>query len=163
MKQGVCAAIGVVGGIITTLFGGWDEGLMTLVIFMAIDYVAGIVVAGVFHSSRKTESGTLESRAGWKGLCRKCMTLLFVLIAYRLDLLIGSDYIRDAVIIGFVANETLSIIENAGLMGVPLPEPIVKAIDVLTNKRKEEENERQQAGELHEDLAEQASSEEPQD
>ncbi len=144
MKQGVCAAIGVVGGIITTLFGGWDEGLMTLVIFMAIDYIAGLIVAGVFHASRKTESGTLESRAGWKGLCRKCMTLLFVLIAYRLDLLIGSDYIRDAVIIGFVANETLSIIENAGLMGVPLPEPIVKAIDVLTKRREEKEKENEQ-------------------
>ena len=139
MKQGICTAIGVVGSIITTLFGGWDEGLMTLVIFMAIDYIAGLVVAGVFHNSRKTESGKLESRAGWKGLCRKCMTLLFVLVAYRLDLVIGSDYIRDAVIIGFIANETLSIIENAGLMGVPLPEPIVKAIDILTNKRKGDE------------------------
>lgn len=145
MKAGICTAIGVVGGIITTLFGGWDDGLMTLVIFMAIDYIAGLIVAGVFHTSRKTESGTLESRAGWKGLCRKCMTLLFVLIAYRLDLLIGSDYIRDAVIIGFVANETLSIIENAGLMGVPLPDPIVKAIDVLTNKRKEDERAKEEA------------------
>lgn len=141
MKAGICTAIGVVGGIITMLFGGWDEGLMTLLIFMAIDYIAGIVVAGVFHASKKTESGTLESRAGWKGLCRKCMTLLFVLIAYRLDLLIGSDYIRDAVIIGFVANETLSIIENAGLMGVPFPEPIVKAIDILTKKRDEQQRE----------------------
>lgn len=139
MKAGICTAIGVVGSIITTLFGGWDEGLMTLVIFMAIDYIAGLVVAGVFHNSKKTESGKLESRAGWKGLCRKCMTLLFVLVAYRLDLVIGSNYIRDAVIIGFIANETLSIIENAGLMGVPLPEPIVKAIDILTNKRKEDE------------------------
>ena len=144
MKAGICTAIGVIGGLITTLFGGWDDGLMTLLIFMAIDYIAGIIVAGVFHASKKTESGTLESRAGWKGLCRKCMTLLFVLIAYRLDLLIGSDYIRDAVIIGFVANETLSIIENAGLMGVPLPEPIVKAIDVLTKRREEKEKENEQ-------------------
>lgn len=134
MKATVCAAIGAVGGFIVTLFGGWDEGLMTLIIFMAIDYISGLVVAGVFHKSRKTESGTLESKAGWKGLCRKCMTLLFVLIAYRLDIMIGSDYIRDAVIIGFVANETLSIIENAGLMGVPFPEPIQKAIEILTKE-----------------------------
>lgn len=142
MKYGVCTAIGAVGGLIATLFGGWDDGLMTLVIFMAIDYVSGLVVAGVFHNSRKTETGTLESKAGWKGLCRKCMTLLFVLVAYRLDLMIGSDYIRDAVIIGFVANEAISIIENAGLMGVPFPEPIRKAIEILTkdyNRRIQED------------------------
>ena len=137
MKQGICTGIGVVGGFIASLFGGWDIGLITLIIFMAIDYVSGIVVAGVFHNSKKTDTGTLESRAGWKGLCRKCMTLLFVLIAYRLDLVIGSNYIRDAVIIGFIANETISIVENAGLMGLPLPETITKAIDVLTSKKKD--------------------------
>jgi toxin secretion/phage lysis holin len=137
MKQGICTGIGVVGGFIASLFGGWDTGLITLIIFMAIDYVSGIVVAGVFHNSKKTDTGTLESRAGWKGLCRKCMTLLFVLIAYRLDLVIGSNYIRDAVIIGFIANETISIVENAGLMGLPLPETITKAIDVLTSKKKD--------------------------
>ena len=62
----------------------------------------------------------LESRAGWKGLCRKGMTLLFVLIAVRLDLLMGTNYLRDAVCIAFIANEALSILENAGLMGMPL-------------------------------------------
>lgn len=66
------------------------------------------------------------------------MTLLFVLIAYRLDLVIGTNYIRDAVIIGFVANELISIVENAGLMGLPLPQIITKAIDVLTKKSEEE-------------------------
>ena len=111
-----------------------DQALVTLIIFMAIDYISGLIVAGVFHNSRKTESGTLESRTGWKGLCRKCMTLLFVLVAYRLDLAIGVDYIRDAVIIGFIANELISIVENAGLMGIPLPAVIANAIDILTQK-----------------------------
>ena len=73
----------------------------------------------------------LESRASWKGLCRKGMTLLYVLIAARLDALMGTEYLRDAVCIGFIANEGLSIIENAGLMGLPLPESICQAIDVL--------------------------------
>lgn len=67
------------------------------------------------------------------------MTLLFVLIAYRLDLVIGVNYIRDAVIIGFIANELISIVENAGLMGLPLPDAINKAIDVLTQKSDEVE------------------------
>ncbi len=141
MKTSICTVVGAIGGCIATLFGGWDAGLVTLIIFMVIDYLSGLTVAGIFHKSKKTESGTLESRAGFKGLCRKCMTLLFVLIAYRLDIVIGSDYIRDAVIIGFIANETISIVENAGLMGIPLPGVITKAIDVLTLKAKKEEGE----------------------
>lgn len=134
MKKGICTGIGVVGSFIASLFGGWDAGLTTLLLFMGIDYASGLIVAGIFHSSPKTESGALESKAGWKGLCRKCMTLLFVLIAYRLDLAIGVDYIRNAVIIGFIANELISIVENAGLMGLPLPAVITKAIDILTDK-----------------------------
>ena len=136
MKQGICTSIGIVGAFITGLFGGWDTGLATLIIFMSIDYISGLMVAGIFHNSKKTESGALESRAGWKGLCRKCMTLLCVLVAYRLDLMIGSDYVRDAVIIGFVSSETISILENAGLMGVVYPEPIKKALDVLMSGAK---------------------------
>lgn len=134
MKQMVCSALGVVGSAIVAAFGGWDAGLATLMIFMAVDYVSGLAVAGVFHKSNKSDTGSLESGAGWKGLCRKCMTLLFVLVAYRIDLVIGVDYIRDAVIIAFIANELISLVENAGLMGVPLPDVIIKAIDVLQKK-----------------------------
>lgn len=138
MKEGICTGIGVVGGFIACLFGGWDAALITLIMFMTIDYISGLLVAGVFHNSKKTESGTLESRAGWKGLCKKCMTLLFVLIAYRLDLALGVSYIRDAVVIGFIANELISIVENAGLMGVPLPTVLQNAIDILTKKSESE-------------------------
>lgn len=138
MKSGLVTMIGVIGGFIASLFGGWDAALMTLVIFMAIDYVTGLIVAGVFHNSEKTKNGALESRAGWKGLCRKGVTLLVVLVACRLDLIIGSNFIRDAVVIAFVVNETISIIENAGLMGVPIPAAIIKAIDILKNKAESE-------------------------
>lgn len=138
MKSGICTAAGIVGSAIAALFGGWDEALITLVIFMVIDYVSGLIVAGVFHTSKKTESGTLESHAGWKGLCRKGVTLLFVLVAHRLDMAIGVDYIRNAVIIGFMANELISIVENAGLMGIPLPKVIQNAIDILTEKSEKE-------------------------
>lgn len=134
MKNYVCTGIGVAGGFIASLFGGWTEAIATLLIFMYIDYVSGLVVAGVFKASTKTENGALESRAGWKGLCRKGMTLLIVLIGYRLDLAIGTNHIRDAVCIGFIANEAISIIENAGLMGVPIPKVISKAIEILKTK-----------------------------
>lgn len=134
MKDGICTAIGVVGSVIASLFGGWDAALVTLVIFMAIDYVTGLLVAGVFHNSGKTENGALESRAGWKGLCRKCITLLMVLVATRLDLVTGTNFIRDAVVIAFIANETISIVENAGLMGINIPSAITSAIEVLKKK-----------------------------
>ena len=123
--------IGALGAYIASFFGGWTAGMTTLIIFMAIDYISGLIVAGVFSNSQKSENGALESRAGWKGLCRKGMTLLIVLIAYRLDLLIGTNYIRDAVVIGFCVNELISIFENIGLMGIKLPPILVKAIDIL--------------------------------
>lgn len=129
--------IGLVGGAISAAFGGWSAALTTLLIFMAIDYVTGLMVAGIFKNSTKTKTGALESKAGFKGLCRKGVTLLIVLVAYRLDLAIGTEYIKDAVIIAFIANETVSIVENAGLMGVPIPQPIIKAIDIL--KQREDE------------------------
>ena len=134
MKNGLCTIVGTVGGFIASLFGGWDTALATLLIFMAVDYATGLIVAGVFHKSQKTENGALESRAGWKGLCRKGTSLLVVLVAYRLDLVIGSNFVKDATIIAFIANETISIIENAGLMGAPIPAVIVKAIEVLKQK-----------------------------
>ncbi len=139
MKQFICTFIGMLGSAIASIFGGWDTGLVSLLIFMALDYASGLVVAGVFHKSNKTDTGSLESKAGWKGLCRKCMTLVFVLVAYRLDLVIGTNYIRDAVIIAFLANELISLVENAGLMGIPLPAVITKAIDILQKKSESEE------------------------
>lgn len=133
----IMGIIGVVGSTISAMFGGWDSALTTLIIFMAIDYIAGLIVAGVFKNSTKTETGALESRAGWKGLCKKGATLLVVLVACRLDMTLGSTFIRDAAVIAFVANETISIIENVGLMGVPIPYVIRKAIDVLQSKAEE--------------------------
>ena len=134
MKETICTIAGVMGGTLAMLLGGWDASLMTLLIFMGIDYVSGLVVAGVFHKSKKSENGALESKAGWMGLAKKAMTLLFVLIAHQLDVVIGVAYIRDAVIIGFIANELISITENAGLVGVPLSGVVNKAIDILTAK-----------------------------
>lgn len=138
MRPGFFTTVALIGGAIASLFGGWDASLSTLILFMAVDYITGLVVAGVFHNSEKTDNGALESRAGWKGICRKCVTLLMVLIACRLDLVIGSNFIRDAVVIAFITNEVISIIENAGLMGIPIPAAIVKAIEVLKSRAESE-------------------------
>lgn len=138
LKTMICTGIGIVGSTVASAFGGWDAAMITLISVMVVDYLTGILVAGVFHNSPKTENGTLESKAGWKGLCRKGVTLLIVLVAARLDIILGTGFIRDAVVIGYIANETISIIENAGLMGVPIPEAIKKAIEVLQQKGSED-------------------------
>lgn len=140
MKEWICGLIGIIGSSIAGLFGGFDAGLVTLIIFMAADYITGLILAGVFHKSGKSEDGSLDSKAGWKGLCRKGGTLLVILVACRLDLLLGSSFIRDAAIIAFVVNELLSITENLGLMGVPIPEVIKNAITALKNTSNKEDN-----------------------
>lgn len=140
MKNMICAALGVIGSYIASLFGGWTASLTTLIIFMMIDYVTGLICAGVFHKSPKTATGALESRAGAKGLFKKFTILLFVLIGHRLDLVIGASYIKDMICIAFMANELLSIVENAGLMGIPVPKVITNAIDILKKESEDEED-----------------------
>ena len=135
MKEYLCTAIGVIGGTVSALVGGWSEGIAVLITAMAIDYITGLMVAGIFHASPKSESGALESKAGWKGLCRKFVTLMIVVLAHGLDDVLNINYVKDAMIIGFVSNETISIIENAGLMGIPMPPVINRAIDLLTAKQ----------------------------
>ena len=127
----------IAGGAISQAFGGWDSAMMTLLIFMAIDYVSGLIVAGVFHSSDKSETGTLNSAACWQGLLKKSMTLVIVLVAARLDIVLGTAFVRDAVVIAYIVNETISIIENAGLMGLPVPDVIMQAIEQLQGKNEQ--------------------------
>jgi len=134
MKERLVTVLGVVGSLISTALGGFDVGLMTLMTFMAIDYLSGLIVAGIFHKSKKSENGALESFVGFKGLVKKGMCLLIVLLGCQLDAYIGSDIIRDGVIIAFISNELISIIENAGLMGIPMPDVVKRAIDILNKK-----------------------------
>lgn len=134
MKEMICTIFGTVGGFFIMLIGGTDAVLVTMVILMAIDYISGILVAGVFKNSPKTESGALESKTGFKGLVKKGMCLLMVIVAARLDILMDTHYIRSAVITGFSLNELISITENAGLMGIKLPKPLLNAIELLRKK-----------------------------
>lgn len=143
MKEIVCSVGGAIGSAVAFLFGGWDASIVTLLIFMLMDYLTGLIVAGVFHKSKNSETGNLSSRAGWKGLLKKFVTLLLVIIANRLDVQIGSTIVRDAVCIAFIVNELLSIVENAGLMGIPIPKVITNAIAIL-NKEEAKENEKKE-------------------
>jgi toxin secretion/phage lysis holin len=133
-KFNLCATIGVIGGIISYLFGGWTEGMKTLLVLMTIDYLTGWIVAAVFKQSKKTESGGLSSNIGWKGLFKKVAEWMLIVAMHGADMLLGFDYLRDLCIIGFALNELISIAENVGLMGIPLPPVVSKAIDILNSK-----------------------------
>ena len=133
MKDTICVAVGLVGGFFTAIFGGWDSALVTLVVFMAIDFFTGIITA-MMKKSKHTESGGLSSKAGWFGLAKKVCTLMLIVVAVRMDILLNTNYIRDAVCISFCLNELLSIVENTSLMRIPYPPAIQKAIDVLQTK-----------------------------
>ena len=135
MKDLICTAAGVLGAVLSWAFGGWDEALAALVTCMAVDYISGSIVALVFHNSRKTASGSYNSAYGLKGLCKKGLMLLFVLVAVQLDRILGAAYVRDAVCIGFCVNEVLSITENLGLAGVPLPQAVTKALEQLQTRK----------------------------
>lgn len=134
MKQSICTVFGLLGASLSWAFGGWDTALAALMICMAVDYISGSLVALVFHNSPKSKTGAYNSAYGLKGLCKKCLMLLFVLAAVQMDRLLGADYVRDAVCIGFSINEVLSITENLGLAGVPLPRAVTKALEQLQRK-----------------------------
>ena len=137
IKEILTAGVGALGGLMSWLYGGFGDAMLVLIVFMALDYMTGLIVAGVFHKSSKSETGALESNAGWKGLCRKGMTLGIVMMAALLDRIMGTAYIRDAVVVGFIFNESLSILENAGLMGVSYPRALKNALDLLNQKGEE--------------------------
>lgn len=134
VKQEVCTILGVLGGAAAAAFGGWDAAMAALLTCICVDYLSGSLVALVFRKSSKSETGAYNSAYGLKGLCKKGLMLLFVLVAVQLDRLLGSAYVRDTVCIGFCSNEVLSIVENLGLAGVPMPQAVVNALEQLQKK-----------------------------
>lgn len=138
MKNFIITSVGLAGGFIVSLLGGWSNGLCTLIIFMTVDYLTGIISAGVFKNSPKTKSGALNSSVGFKGIFKKMGILFVVMLAYRVDITAGTDFVKNSVIIAYIANEFLSITENLALMGLYMPAALKKAIDTL---QKEDEDE----------------------
>ena len=132
-KSYFCMLTGTLGGAFAWIFGGWDAAMAALLVCMGVDYISGSIVALVFHNSPKSETGSYLSAYGLKGLCKKGLMLLFVLVAVQIDRVLGVDYTRDAVCIGFCVNDILSIIENLGLAGIPMPQAVTDALEQLSN------------------------------
>jgi len=133
MKENICTVAGMIGGFFVALIGGWDSAFVTLLTFMSVDFITGFVTAAM-GKSKHSVTGKLNSKAGWVGLAKKFCILLMVVVAMRIDIMLGTTYIRDATCIGFCVNELLSIIENTSLMGIPYPDALKKAIEVLQKK-----------------------------
>lgn len=134
IKNGVLAALAAVGTFVAHALGGWDAAMQILVALMAADYLTGVLVAAVWKRSNKSETGALDSKAGFKGLLKKGMILLLVWLGVLLDKAMGASYIRTAVVLFFVGNEGLSLLENLGLMGVPFPAFLKAALEALRDK-----------------------------
>ena len=134
IKDAVIAALAAAGAFLANAFGGWDAVLKVLIVMMAADYITGLAVAAIWHRSNKSETGAADSRAGFKGLVRKCAILLLVYIGVLLDAATGAHYIRSAVALFFIGNEGLSLLENVGLMGVKYPQFLENMLEALRDR-----------------------------
>lgn len=140
IKTGFYGTVGILGGMFGNLFGGLDKIFYALLICSIIDFLSGGAVAIVFKNSPKTETGAAQSQAGFKGLVKKVFIYLIIVVVVQIDNVIGSNgFLRNAVIIGFMVNEVLSIIENAGLMGIKMPDAVTNAVDILKKKSDQQE------------------------
>lgn len=127
MDNIVKTIIAVGGATASFLFGGWTQLMTILVVFIAIDFISGVALAA--------KEGRAASRELWLGVTRKIGTLAIVAVAHLLDTAIGDDHlIRDAAIFFYLAGELLSLIENTGRLGVPIPPVISRAVEVLRGK-----------------------------
>ena len=119
------AAIG--GAVISFLFGGWSSLLSILLAFVVMDYISGVVAAA--------KEGKLNSEVGMWGIPKKIAIFAVVAIAHLVDSVLGDAHLfRDAAIFFYLANELLSVTENLGRIGVPVPSVVQKAVDVLRSR-----------------------------
>ncbi len=128
-----CFASGTFGSFFIYVLGGFDMHITSLFTLMVVDYFTGLILC-FMQKSPKSANGGLQSDAGFKGIFKKIVTLFLVVVATRIDNLLSTNYIRNGVIIAYCTNETISIIENAGLLGVKIPKILKNSIDILKEK-----------------------------
>ena len=129
MKEYLCSILAMVGYLFIYLLGGWDVSLQCLLLAIVIDYISGMIKAYRIR--------TLSSKIGFQGILKKVGMLLIVMLGVLVDRVTGNTgAVRTLVIYYFVANEGLSVIENLGQAGVPIPDSIKKALKALKKESK---------------------------
>lgn len=130
MEKVFNSIVAVIATFFTYLFGGWDIALIVLVAFMVLDYVTGVIWAYI--------QKTLNSEIGFKGLIKKCMILVVLVVAVLLDRMInsGTAVFRTLVCYFYIANEGISLLENISNLGLPIPDKLKVALEQL-NKDEE--------------------------
>jgi len=139
IKNLIVVTFGSIGSLLSFLLGGFDSVMIALLIFMVIDFLSGLILAIVFKKSKKTESGRLSSQAGILGLTKKIFILFLVAVSTQLDIILGTTFIRDGTVIGFISMEGISIVENASLAGLPIPRVIKNALEIISKKEKDKD------------------------
>ena len=131
MEKYFNAIVAVLATFFTYLFGSWDLALQVLIVFMVLDYLTGVLHAYLI--------GQLSSEVGFKGLVKKCMILVVLIIGVMLDRILGTGtwVFRTLVCYFYIANEGISLLENVGNIGIPIPNKIRNALEQL-NKDDEE-------------------------
>ncbi len=131
LVKALAAAAGAVAG----LFGEWNTMLTILATAMALDYVSGLIVA-ICGRSPKTEGGRLSSKAGFAGIARKALMMLLVGLATLIDRALGSETMvfQTSLTFYYIANEGLSILENAALLDVRFPKKLSRALETMRER-----------------------------
>ena len=138
VKQVISLVIGTLTTGILKVIGEPTQDLKILLLLMVIDLIVGFTVSAVWHKSSKTKSGKVSSKVMFKGIVKKILTLVLVVVAYQIDILLGYNVIRHVTIIAFIVEEIISIIENIAITGIKTPDIITKALDVLERSVKDE-------------------------
>ena len=138
IKQVISLVIGALTTGLLKVIGEPTQDLKILLLLMVIDLIVGFTVSAVWHKSSKTKSGKVSSKVMFKGIVKKILTLVLVVVAYQIDILLGYNVIRHIAIIAFIVQEIISIIENIAITGIKSPEIITKALDVLERSVKDE-------------------------
>lgn len=138
IKQIISLVIGTLTTGLIKVIGEPTQDLKILLLLMVIDLIVGFTVSAVWHKSSKTKSGKVSSKVMFKGIVKKILTLVLVVVAYQIGILLSYDVIRHVAIISFIVQEIISIIENIAITGIKSPDIITKALDILERSVKDE-------------------------
>lgn len=129
----ITGALSTIFGFIISLMGGWSIFLETLFILILLDIITGILTC-MYKSSHHTRNGKFSSSEFYRGLLKKGMIIIVIIVANRFDLIFNFEYLTNIVIMFFIINEMMSIIENAGLIGLPLPKKLMDVLEVFSEE-----------------------------